>query len=166
MRGEAGLDLPTVAALKPIAQRHGLDVVPWGMGWIVRAFAGVQPVGEWDPEPPERAPRGQRNPAADALLLNVYLTGHLWDPQARAIIKPAMDLDTVSDPVRHVQAIKRALGIHRRAGRPRRSHTDAEPADEVYELLKSQVRYMTGHPQPPLGEPTPSSQCTSMGRGG
>ena len=133
-----------VTALEPIAYRHGLDAVPWGMGWMIRHFVEVQPGYRLDPEPTKGPPRGQRDPAIDALLLYVHLTGHLWDPQTRAIVKPVIDLDAVADPVRRVQEIKSALGAKRGPGRPSgRSHQDTEATNEVYELLRSQVRYLT-----------------------
>lgn len=133
-----------IMALEPVAYRHGLDVVPWGMGWMLRHFVEVQPGYGLDPKPCKGPPRCQRDPATDALLLYVHLTGHLLDPQARAIVKPVIDLDAVADPVRRVQEIKSALGAKRRAGRPPgRSHQDAESTEEVYELLCSQVRYLT-----------------------
>ena len=109
-----------MTALEPIAYRHGLDAVPWGMGWMLRHFVEVQPGYGPDPEPTKGPPRGQRVPATDALLLYVYLTGHHWDPQARAIIKPIIDLDLVVDPKRRVQVIKSALGAKRKRGRPPR----------------------------------------------
>lgn len=129
-----------IAALEPIARRHGLDVVPWGIGWMLEMFVAVQPYGP-DPEPVEGPPRGQRDPATDALLLYVHLAGYRRDKRAHEIIKPVIDLDEVADPLRRIQAIKRALGAHRKSGRP--PTPDAEAADEVYELLKRQVRYLT-----------------------
>ncbi len=131
-------------ALGPVAHRHGLDVVPWGMGWLISNYVETEPVWELPPQPvDERPPRAQRNPAADALLLYVYLTGHLQDPEARAIVRPAIDLDLIVDPVRQVQAIKHALGATRKPGRPsKHSQPDALAVDEVCELLERQVRYM------------------------
>ena len=135
-----------ITALDPIAQRHGLDDVPWGMGWLLKHFVEVQPARGLDPEPTKGPPRGQRDPATDALLLYVHLTGYLRDPQAKAIIKPVIDLDLVGAPERRVQQIKSALGVKRKSGRPpKRFRQDTEAGNEVYELLRSQVRYMARH---------------------
>ncbi len=133
-----------ITALDPIAQRHGLDDVPWGMGWLLKHFVEVQPAYGLDPEPTKGPPRGQRDPATDALLLYVHLTGYLSDARAKAIIKPVIDLDLVGAPERRVQQIKRALGVRRKPGRPSgRTRQNAEATSEVYELLCSQVRYLT-----------------------
>ena len=133
-----------IKALEPIAHRHGLDAVPWGMGWLLKHFVEVQPACGLDPGPTKGPPRGQRDPAIDALLLYVHLTGQLWDPQAEAIIKPVIDLNLVGDRKRRVQQIKSALGVKRKPGRPSgRTRHNAEATREVYELLGSQVRYLT-----------------------
>ena len=133
-----------VKALEPIARRHGLDVVPWGMGWLLRHFVKSQPADGQDLEPIKGPPRGQRDPATDALLLYMHLTGLLRDPQAKAIIRPVIDLDLVGDPKRRVQQIKSALGVKRKPGRPpKRFRQDFESRNEIYGLLRSQVRYLT-----------------------
>lgn len=133
-----------ITTLEPIAHRHGLDVVPWGMGWLLRHFVEVRSAYGLDPEPTKGPPRGQRDPATDALLLYVHLTGYLRDPQAKAIIKPVVDLDLVGAPERRVQQIKSALGVKRKPGRPpKRFRHDTEARNEVYELLWGQVRYLT-----------------------
>ena len=63
---------------------------------------------------------------------------------AREIIKPIVDLDYLADPKRQVQHIKSALGISRKPGRPvRHGVTDARSDDEVYKLLRNQVRHLT-----------------------
>ena len=134
-----------MAAIEPMAQRHALDVVPWGTGWLAQQFCLEQPDVQPGPEhTPKGFPRGQRNPGKDSLLLYVYLTGYMQDPVAREIIKPVVDLDYLADPKRQVQHIKSALGISRNPGRPAGlSVRDAKADDEIYELLRSQVRHLT-----------------------
>ena len=134
-----------MAVIEPVAQRHALDVVPWGIGWLAQQFCLEQPDTLPDLEhTPRGYPRSQQDPGRDSLLLYVYLTGHLGDPVARDIIRPVVDLDHLADPKRQVQHIKSALGISRKPGRPvRPSVTDARSDDEVYELLRSQVRHLT-----------------------
>lgn len=132
--------------LEPIAYRHGLDVVPWGMGWLLKHFVEVQPAYGLDPGPAKGPPRGQRDPATDALLLYLHLAGYLGDARAKAIIKPVIDLGLVRYPERRVQQIKKALGVRRKPGRPSgRTRQSAEAKDEVYGLLRNQVRYLTRH---------------------
>ena len=134
-----------MAAIEPVAQRHALDVVPWGIGWLAQQFCLEQP----DVHPalehtPKGYPRAQQDPGRDSLLLYVYLTGYMEDPVAREIIKPVVDLDYLIDPKRQVQHIKSALGISRKPGRPAGLGVrDARPDDEVYELLRNQVRHLT-----------------------
>ena len=133
-----------VAAIEPVAQRHALDVVPWGIGWLTQWFCLEQVDDHPDQRhAPRGYPRGQRDPGRDSLLLYVYLTGHMEDPVAREIIKPVVDLNHLADPKRQVQRIKSALGISRKPGRPvGQSVRDSRANDEVYDLLKSQVRYL------------------------
>ena len=134
-----------MAVIEPVAQRHALDVVPWGRGWLAQQFCLEQPDDLPDLEhTPKGYPRSQQAPGRDSLLLYVYLTGHLDDPVAREIIKPIVDLDYLADPKRQVQHIKSALGISRKPGRPvRHGVTDARSDDEVYKLLRNQVRHLT-----------------------
>ena len=134
-----------VAAIDPVAQRHALDMVPWGIGWLTQQFCLEQSDVQPGPEhTPKGYPRGQQDPGRDSLLLYVYLTGHMEDPVAREIIKPVVDLNHLADPKRQVQHIKSALGISRKPGRPAGLGVrDVRADDEVYELLRSQVRHLT-----------------------
>ena len=131
------------AGLEPMARRHGIDVLPWGKGWLARKFCDKDKVDMETAEShePKGYPRAQRSPALDSLLLYMYLTGHFNDQQAREIVKPAIDLDHFEYPVRRVQEIKRQMGVSRRAGRPP-VRDDEEGTQEVYALLHSQVMYL------------------------
>lgn len=134
-----------VEFLKPIAERHGLDVVPWGMASLIKGFVPVVEAYTGEDEPDERPVRGQRRPRIDALLLYIYLAGYLNDPKVKEMISmiPDFDLDYLSDPVRKVQKIKNDLGISRRSGRPpNRSMQDPERDRQVYDLVERQIRYM------------------------
>ncbi len=148
--------------LMPIAQRHGLDVVPWGMGWMVEQVASehIEPIScchnpeyRSDTEFPTGPPNPMRTPEKDALLLYVYLTGHLTghprDRKAWEIVLPVINLfsdeddGALKDPKRKVQEIKRALGATRKPGRPAgRPRSDTSASKEVYELLERQVEYL------------------------
>ena len=131
------------SGLDPMARRHGIDVLPWGKGWLARRFCAKIKVDMETAKfhEPKGYPRAQRNPALDSLLLYMYLTGHFNDQRAREIVKPVIDLEHVEDPVRRIQEIKRQMGVSRRAGRPP-ARDDEEGVQEVYELLHSQVMYL------------------------
>lgn len=152
-------DRPTLLKLlMPIAQRHGLNVVPWGIGWMVEQVATehIEPIsGCHNPEYRSNAewpmgpPNPMRTPEKDALLLYVYLSGYLKDRKALRIVLPIINLfsdeedEALKNPERKVQEIKRALGAIRKPGRPAgRSSFDATASDEVYELLERQVEYL------------------------
>ena len=132
-----------VAGLESMARRHGIDVLPWGKGWLAGKFCAKDEVDMETAKfhKPKGYPRTQRNPALDSLLLYMYLTGHINDQRAREIVKPAIDLDHVEDPVRRVQKIKRQLGVSRRTGRPPARDSE-EDVQEIYELLRSQVMHL------------------------
>lgn len=131
-------------ALRPVAQRHGLACLPWGMGWFASRFAVID--GREDTQVDmerDEPPRAQREPDIDALLLYLHLTGYLRDPRAKEMVKPAFDLDLIVDPVRRVQQIKKALGVRRPPGRPpKSSRPDPAAEAEVYELIQSFVDYL------------------------
>ena len=134
-------------ALRPVAKRHGLTWLPWGMGWFAKQFA-VTAGMEDRPADTEHVdpPRAQREPDIDALLLYLHLTGYLRDTRAKAMVKPIFDLDLIEDPVRRVQQIKKAMGVRRPAGRPpKSSRPDPEAEAEVYELIQSFVDYAQRH---------------------
>lgn len=132
------------AGLESMARRHGIDALPWGRGWLASWFC-IKVETDRGPDEfhkPKGYPRTQRSPALDSLLLYMYLTGHFNDQRAREIVRPAIDLDLVEDPIRRIQEIKRQLGISREPGRPK-ARDDEQGAQEVYELLRSQVIYLT-----------------------
>lgn len=119
------------------------------MGWMIGHFALTEPGPDNAPmlSGPSREkvtpPRGQQEPASDALLLHLYLTGYLFDEHARGIVSQVLNINCISDPIRRVQAIKREIGASRRRGPPPGRTKDAvEPQSEIYELLQRQVLYM------------------------
>lgn len=131
-------------ALRPVAQRHGLAWLPWGLGWFARQYAVIEGMEDrLDDTEHVDPPRAQREPDIDALLLYLHLTGYLRDPRAKEMVKPIFDLDLIEDPVRRVQQIKKAMGVRRPAGRPpKSSRPDPEAEAEVYELIQSFVDYV------------------------
>ena len=127
--------------LEPTIRRHGLDSVPWGEGWFAKNFvAEVISIEEPPGQPTENPPRAQRRPCLDALLLYIHLTRHLNDGRAREIVKPVLDLDHISDPLRKIQAIKAELDISCSSGRP--TGRSPEDSDEVYKILERAVPYI------------------------
>jgi hypothetical protein len=135
-----------VDALRPFAIRHGLDAVPWGLGWLYRSVPR-----RWTDQSitvkvnlPELTPTRRRTdprttPALDALLLYLWLTGGWRDPAAQKILNPAVcfECDVSDSPqcpkllcfargqdrpeglMLRINRTKSALGVHRPPGRPK-----------------------------------------------
>lgn len=151
-----------VEAVLPVVRRHGLDVLPWGLGF----FLANLPQGLEDSETPaiiiseplspdlpeEWTPRAkdERQWAdVDALLLYVWLTGAYLDERIRTAVKPLVDLEDgatlrVSSMIekRMARAMK-ALGVHRPRGRPpgRSSYDREANISEHLVLVDSFVEY-------------------------
>ena len=133
-------------ALEPYATRHGLDVVPWGLGWLYRSVPRqwtdrcIEVPVTLPPVPPKsRRTDPRTTPALDALLLYLWLTGGWRDPAAKEILQPVVCFECEASYSPHcpkplcfarghdrpeglmlrINRTKSALGVHRPPGRPR-----------------------------------------------
>jgi hypothetical protein len=159
-----------VEELAPSSDRHGVDALPWGRGWLYTKVPS-----KWSDQqvevpvtlPPitlttERHPRDPRSePALDALLLYLWLTGAWRDQVARDILRPLICFECGYDvepkpkcpkPVcfaagsvrpeklkLRINRIKAPLGVHRARGRPRGS--SKWDRGELHIVLSEYVRY-------------------------
>jgi hypothetical protein len=154
-----------VENLLPVAGRHGLDALPWGVGWLIET-AVVQAIG-YGPKDnvtkviikpvkgnaplPETSPVAPRqDPAEDALLLYLWLTGAYKDGIARHIVSPFLPLGFGDNPSRNegqqlisgdlklrAMRLKAQLAARRPRGRPPgRARWDK---DEIYFVLANYI---------------------------
>ena len=138
-----------------VAQRHGIDVIPWGMGYLFENAPpgsfnapllrlhtpGMPSTASEIPHLDARKLSGPTSAAADALLLYLHLAGLLRDGRATSIVNPLLRLD-VGNPERHIMRVKVALGARRPPGRPAgRSRYGRE---ENYMLLRSFMANYSG----------------------
>ena len=160
--GVKGLRPELAEAVSPFADRHGLCDIPWGSGWLYETLPRgrateltevIGPVAQVDVPLPRSKPVDKRlDPAADALLLYLLLTGVWSDKEILAILAPVLDTgcrvvnpgtrreDTIHAPTcfcngwpwalnARAQQAKAKLGITRRLGHPRgQSRWDREEA--------------------------------------
>jgi hypothetical protein len=157
-----------VERLLPAAGRHGLDALPWGLGWLIETAVvcadnqGLQgKITKVKLKPvmgnsllTETSPVDPRcNPAKDALLLYLWLSGAYKDGIARHLVAPFLPLGFGENPSqsgglqfisgdlkRKAMRLKAELGARRPTGRPPgRSRWDR---DELYFALASYMSYL------------------------
>ncbi len=127
-----------VEALVPIADRHGLTYIPWGTGWLYETFPKAQsservkvPVDIKPAEMPDRRKPvdARREPAIDALLVYLWLTGVWRDTLVREVLRTLICFDcniekgvhpTPKCPNRTSQPICWGAGVARRPTLQRR----------------------------------------------
>lgn len=155
-----------VEALEPFAARHGLNHLPWGLGWLYRSIpqSSTYDIVDVHPELSETKLERRRTdprttPALDALLIYLWLTGGWRNLEAQQLLEPVMcfQCDYTESPncsklvcwaagayrpqglKLRINRITGALGIHRKRGRPRGS--SRWDRDELLSVLWEYVNY-------------------------
>lgn len=107
-----------VAELKRFTLRHGLDVIPWGRGWLYSSIPLRQSDSNLEipmdlPEQPAvsdfRPVDRRQTPALDALTLYLYLTRGWRDEEVRELLKSLICFECSSSKKVYCECDKKGL---------------------------------------------------------